>query len=181
MGVFFRFMDLMLLRHAEAENAGPEIESDEARPLSAAGARNARAVGRGLRRLDLVPEAVLTSPLLRARQTAEQVLEGLGDGPAPEEMEALRPGATPGTLLPALQKRQGLSRVLLIGHQPDVGRILSFLISGGSMELEFAIRPATLAVVELDTIPLRRAGRLWLLAGPAVLDRAPEGLAGGNS
>jgi len=158
-------MELMLLRHAEAAPAGPK---DELRPLTDAGRRDAELVGRGLDRLDLVPELVLFSPLLRAKQTAEAVTGGFkGQRPGMEERTGLGPGATPAEIMKLLQGAPGRRRVLLVGHQPDLGRLLSFVVSGGSMELEFALRPGTVCVTEIDSIPLRSPGRLVLFAPPS--------------
>ena len=158
-------MELLLLRHAEAASAGPK---DELRPLTDVGRRNAELVGRGLVRLDLVPELVLFSPVLRARQTADALVGGFGgQRPGLEERSGLGPGATPAEVMKLLQGVGDRRRVLLVGHQPDMGRLLSFVVSGGSMELEFALRPGTVCVAEIDSIPLRAPGRLVLFAPPS--------------
>jgi phosphohistidine phosphatase len=160
-------MELLLLRHAEAAPAGG---SDSDRPLTSEGRRVAERLGRGLARLDLAPEGVYSSPLLRARETADCVMEGLGRQRSLIQIcPELEPGATPARIMKLLEGRPTSRRTMLVGHQPDMGRMLSFVLSGGSMELEFSIRPATVCVAEIDSIPLRAPGRLILLAGPAVL------------
>jgi phosphohistidine phosphatase len=166
-------MELLLLRHAEAEPVGNASGGDDSeRELTSGGRRDASAVGGALDRMDLAPARILTSPLRRARQTAQAVADAVG-GTEISSVDDLSPGATPGRLMPILEGFR--DRVLLVGHQPDLGRILSFLVSGGSMELDFQIRPATLAVVDVDAIPLRRAGRLLLFCGPALLRGISEG------
>lgn len=157
----------MLLRHAEAATAGGP---DSDRPLTPEGRRNAQRLGRGLAKLDLAPDLILASPLRRARETVECLVEGLGGGsPRVRVCPELEPGATPAQLISLLSKDPYHGRTMLVGHQPDIGRMLSFLLSGGSMELEFAIRPATVCVAEVDSLPLRTPGRLTLLAGPGVV------------
>lgn len=129
-------MRLVIVRHAEAEPGEP----DELRTLSARGREQARELGERLR-LELgVPDAVVTSPLLRARETAA----GLGLG-APATSDLLEPGATPDDVLAAARGRGEL--VVVVGHQPDCGRAAAVL--GDQEEPRFP--PATAVVVDLDS------------------------------
>ncbi|HVA29820.1 MAG TPA: histidine phosphatase family protein [Gaiellaceae bacterium] len=112
-------MRLLIVRHAEAAPGAP----DELRTLTPEGREQARALGERLRRDGLRPDAVLSSPLLRARETAAAL--GLGD---PEVDERLAPGATPADVRDAAAPRGEL--VLVVGHQPDCGRVAAAL-SGG--------------------------------------------------
>ena len=128
-------MRVLIVRHAEAAPGAP----DELRPLTARGRKQARALGKRLRRDGVHPDAVLTSPLLRARQTAA-ALE-LGE-PAVDERVA--PGASPEAFRDVVLGRG--ETVLVVGHQPDCGRAAAAL-SGGPAP---AFPPCGLAVVELD-------------------------------
>ncbi|HEY7207698.1 MAG TPA: histidine phosphatase family protein [Gaiellaceae bacterium] len=127
-------MRLVIVRHAEAAPGQP----DEARPLTAYGHEQARELGRRLRAEVGVPEAVLSSPLLRARQTAA-ALE-LGE---PEPSAQLAPGATAESVREAVEGRG--ETVVVVGHQPDCGRIAAVL--GDGEEPHFP--PAGVHVVEL--------------------------------
>ncbi len=128
-------MRLLIVRHAEAARGEP----DELRPLTPSGRDQARALAERLRGEGLVPDAVVTSPLLRARETAAAL--GLGE---PIVDERLAPGATTGDLQDAARGRG--DTVLLVGHQPDCGRAVAAL--GGGPEPAFP--PCGHAVVELD-------------------------------
>jgi phosphohistidine phosphatase len=128
-------MRLVLVRHAEAEPGEP----DELRRLTSAGRDQARRVGDRLRADGIDPDAVLTSPLLRARQTAEE----LGLGPA-EPVERLAPGATAEDVRGAIAGRG--STVVVVGHQPDCGRVAAALGDG----IEPAFPPGGFAVLELQ-------------------------------
>ncbi|HET7568739.1 MAG TPA: histidine phosphatase family protein [Gaiellaceae bacterium] len=128
-------MRLLVVRHAEAAPGDP----DELRPLTPRGREQARELGARLRGEGLVPDAVLTSPLLRARETAA----ALELGP-PAVDERLAPGATPAGVREAAGGRG--ETVLVVGHQPDCGRIAAAL-SGGP---EPAFPPCGVAVVELE-------------------------------
>jgi phosphohistidine phosphatase len=112
-------MRLVIVRHAEAEAGEP----DELRALTDDGRAQAEALGRRLRSQGLVADAVLTSPLLRARETAAAI--GLG---TPEPHEALRPGATPEGVREAVAGRG--ATVVIVGHQPDCGQIAAALGDG---------------------------------------------------
>jgi phosphohistidine phosphatase len=112
-------MRLYVVRHAEAAPGSP----DELRALTPAGHEQARALGRQLRDEGVAPDAVLSSPLLRARETARDL--GLGE---PEASDRLAPGATVDDLRAAIAGRG--ETVVVVGHQPDCGRIAAALTGG---------------------------------------------------
>ena len=115
-------MQLYLVRHAEATPGTP----DELRPLSDEGQEQARELGERLRDEGVVPDVVLTSPLLRARQTGEALARATGS--TQESDERLAPGATADTVREAISGRG--ERVVVVGHQPDCGRIAATLLGG---------------------------------------------------
>ncbi len=112
-------MKLVLIRHAEAAPGDP----DEIRTLSPEGQEQASRLGEQLRAEGVQPDAVLTSPLLRARETAA----GLGFG-EPEPLDALGPGATAEDVRAAIAGRG--ATVVVVGHQPDCSRITAALRGG---------------------------------------------------
>jgi phosphohistidine phosphatase len=112
----------LLIRHTEAAPGEP----DELRPLTDAGRASARALGERLRADGLVPDAVLTSPLLRARETAEAVARAAGV--EAEADERLAPGATAGGVRAAVAGRGDL--VAVVAHQPDCSQIAAALAGG---------------------------------------------------
>lgn len=114
-------MRLYLVRHAEAEPGEP----DELRRLTAAGRRTARELGRRLAAAS-PPEAIVSSPLLRARETADEI--GRATGVTPEPDERLAPGAETEDVLAAVEGRGAV--VVAVGHQPDCGRVVAALTGG---------------------------------------------------
>jgi phosphohistidine phosphatase len=128
---------LYLVRHTEAARGEP----DDLRPLTPAGREAARALGNRLAAEGVRPEAVLTSPLLRARETAAELCRALGCDP--EADERLAPGATAEGVRAAVVGRG--EQVVAVGHQPDCGRIAAEL--GGGPEPAFP--PGAVAVLEL--------------------------------
>lgn len=130
-------MRLYLVRHAQAAGGEP----DELRPLTAEGRADARALGERLARDGVHAAAVVSSPLLRARETAAELGRALGC--EPEADERLAPGATAELVRAAVADRG--DEVVVVGHQPDCALIAAEL--GGGDPPPFP--PAGLAVLEL--------------------------------
>jgi phosphohistidine phosphatase len=131
-------MRLYLVRHAEAEHGDP----DELRRLTPEGKQQARALGEQLRSEGLKPDAILTSPLLRARETGDELAMALGTNP--EADERLAPGATVDGLRAAVDARG--ENTIVIGHQPDLGQIVAALTG----EPEPRLPAGGLVVVDVD-------------------------------
>ena len=127
-------MRLVLVRHAEAAPGDP----DELRALTRAGRKQARRLGEKLRGDGLEPDAVLTSPLLRARETAAAL--GFGE---PDAVDELAPGATADDVRTAIAGRG--DTVVVVGHQPDCSLITAALRGGA----EPAFPPAGAQIIEL--------------------------------
>jgi phosphohistidine phosphatase len=108
-------MRLVLVRHAEAAPGEP----DEQRALTPRGREQSRALAVRLAREHPGVDAVLTSPLRRARETAGPIADALGVAAEPDPR--LAPGATADALREAVAGRGGT--VVVVGHQPDCGRI----------------------------------------------------------
>jgi phosphohistidine phosphatase len=130
-------MLLFLVRHAHAEQGDP----DELRPLSERGREEARATATTLGAHETPPALVLTSPLLRARQTAERIAQTVGAELRIEER--LAPGATAELVREAVDGQEG--PVAVVGHQPDFSEIAFELTGedpgfppGGVAEIELA-------------------------------------------
>jgi phosphohistidine phosphatase len=148
---------LYLLRHADAE--AQHAEGDAARGLTVAGARAMRAAAPVWRRLEVEPDVVLSSPLVRALQTARLLREGVG-GPPPTEDERLAPGATWERLADALGEHPGARSILVVGHEPDLSRIVAEATGAGSVRM----RKGGMACIEFDGVPQPGSGELaWLL------------------
>jgi phosphohistidine phosphatase len=156
---------LWLLRHAEAEPHGARPDSE--RRLTERGEQQARAAGLALLRLDVALDAVLFSPKVRARQTAE--LAAVSWSPEARgrlrEHPPLASGFDAREALDALASVGGEGRVLLVGHEPDLSTVIAEL-TGGRVDL----KKGGLAVVRLDgtsgeLVMLMRPRELALLAG----------------
>jgi phosphohistidine phosphatase len=124
-------MDLIIWRHAEAEDGAPDLE----RKLTAKGRKQAERVAQWL--LQRLPArfAVIASPAVRAQQTAEAL------GVPIKTERTLAPGASPAAIIKACGWPDGKGAAVLVGHQPDLGRALAHLLGA---QAEFSIKKGAL-------------------------------------
>lgn len=118
-------MLLYLLRHAEAATMA---SSDYQRPLTPKGQEQARHLGEFCYRMNLMPDLILASPVLRARQTAEVMASYFPKTPC-HEVPWAACGMSPIQALEELQSWQKFPSILLVGHQPDLGYLAATLLS----------------------------------------------------
>jgi phosphohistidine phosphatase len=156
-------MELLILRHAIAFPRDASRWPDDAtRPITPEGVRKARHAARGLKRLVTPPALVLTSPLIRARDTAK-IYAQEARWPEAVECEALSPARDPMELLTQLRRHDGKAvRVGIVGHQPHLGRLLALCLWGEARPDAFEIRKSAIAHLKFDGPP--RAGRGVLIA-----------------
>jgi phosphohistidine phosphatase len=125
-------MDLYLLRHGMAVERGtPGFKNDAARPLTPKGRRQLRQTAAAMTKMELPFDLLLSSPLLRAKQTAEIVAERLKLKKRLKFSDELKPDGSMTNLLRQLNELNPLPEsILLVGHEPYLGRLISLLISG---------------------------------------------------
>jgi phosphohistidine phosphatase len=160
-------MNLYLMRHAIAVAGDePGVETDGERPLSARGIKRMRKAARGLKRLEVTFDALLTSPLLRARQTADIVAQAIGLNDQVEEISGLAPESSVDNLIFGLARFRGREHVLLVGHEPLLSQMIAFLLAGKKNETSnIGLKRGALCRIEVDGLPPAKPGTLhWLLA-----------------
>ena len=112
-------MNLYLMRHGIAlTRDDPSVAHDAERPLTGKGMKRMRKAAKGLRELDIPFDSILTSPLVRARQTADIVASALGMESKLEEISGLAPESTVEHLMFGLTRYQDRQHVLMVGHEP---------------------------------------------------------------
>jgi phosphohistidine phosphatase len=142
-------MTLYLIRHATAAAHGLS-GGDFARSLVPKGIKQAHRVGTFLRESDLIPDLVFTSPVLRAKETAE-ILAGEGC-PSPIVQSWLSCGMRPEIALQELSAYRELDAVAIVGHEPDFSTFIEYLLG--------TIRVKKASVISLEIDPPRQAGSL---------------------
>jgi len=162
-------MQLHILRHAEAEDSAPTgLDAD--RRLTEAGRKRMRIVAAAIARgLEPRYDAILISPLVRARETATPVAEACGFSRALRVTDALQPHASPDALLGEVAGLDA-ETVLAVGHEPHMGRLFGRLLTGGS-RLELSMKKASLAVFETDSDAESGAWELKVYAPARLLER----------
>jgi len=158
---------LYLVRHAIAEERGEAWPDDTKRPLSDEGkVRMAKHVA-GLEALEVRIEEVLTSPLVRTRQTAEILAQGLSSRPRVVNYTPLAPGHSAKEMLNGLKDHAKRSRLALVGHEPGIGDLIAALI-GTRTPVTF--KKGAVALVRVDRLPPEPgSGALCWFLTPKVL------------
>jgi phosphohistidine phosphatase len=151
------------MRHGIAEDTAPSGD-DADRQLTPEGKRKVVEVARGLKTTDVHPEIILSSPLPRAMETATLTAEVLDEALEVERFPLLAPGYDAETTLNALGAYRGADGLMLVGHQPHLGEIASFLLTGSTIQAPFAFKKGGVAAFAVDTLPPKvRADLLWFM------------------
>jgi phosphohistidine phosphatase len=152
-------MKLYLLRHGTASDVAP---SDAARELTREGEEEAQIAGSALAELGVKPSHILSSPLVRARQTAEIAAQALKVHREVESVDELANGTTTPALLKALKSRSSADEILLVGHMPSLSEHLAALIGSKSPQ-GLPLGKGSVACVDMDELRPGRGQLRWLL------------------
>ncbi len=159
-------MKLYLIRHAEALELGERgITNDEERPLSEKGETQAEAMAHAFREQGIVLDKLLTSPLLRALQTAEILLR-VWDRPelTLDICDALMPSGKLRKLSKSLTKLEG-KKIGVVGHMPQLGEFAAWLLGNKKAQIDLA--KAGVLCITCDDAPCKGLGALQWLVTPA--------------
>lgn len=157
-------MKVYFLRHGIAAERSEWHGDDAARPLTEDGVCKTAEIAAAIARLGVDVESIISSPLVRARATADIVARALGLESHVGEDRRLAPGFDAASLRAILRDHRGAGAVMLVGHEPDFSETVSELIGGGSLE----VKKTGLALVDLpDARP--GGGRLRWLVPPKIL------------
>lgn len=160
--------ELYLIRHGLAEERGDAWPDDSKRPLTTVGMSRLRRSARGLERLGISFDLILTSPLVRTRQTADVISEQLQSRPHVVNAESLAPGGTLQGIMAELEKHSRRTRIALVGHEPGIGELAALLIG---TRHPIAFKKGAACRIDVDELPPRAPGDLrWFLA-PKILRR----------
>jgi len=151
-------VNLYIVRHAIAvERGDPAYPWDDDRPLTPEGIHKFRLAARGLEKLEVRPERILSSPLIRARQTAEIL------------RDAVRPDLEIGAVAVL-----GAKSVAVVGHEPHLSGFASYLLSGPSNTASLVFRKGAAALIGFPAEAAPGLGFLEWLIQPAALRRIAE-------
>jgi len=160
--------DLYLVRHAIAAERGDEWPDDTKRPLTELGITRFQEGVEGLVWLDVEIEEIFTSPLVRTRQTADLLANGLPKKPTLKTLDALAPGHTPRAVMNELSKAAKRRRIALVGHEPGLGELAAHLIGAGRA---LPFKKGGICYIAVQGLTSRRSGELIWCLPPKVLRR----------
>lgn len=156
-------MNLYILRHGiAADRDMRKYPDDGLRPLTAKGMDRMRREAKGMNAIGVAPDVIITSPLVRAIQTAEITQQGLKTSPQMETSHALVPGAHPSLVLQELAaSHSATGSVMVVGHEPHLSSLVSYILTG---EISWLIRLKKGGLCSIDLLPSGRGQLQWALA-----------------
>lgn len=160
--------ELYLVRHAIAAERGPDWPDDDKRPLTQQGITRFKECVAGLAWLRAAIDEVVTSPLVRAAQTADLLAAGVGGQPSIRVFPELAPGHAPEEVMRRLPKVTRRRRLALVGHEPGLGELAAHLIGAGR---PLAFRKGAVCRIDLESLHTGQAGALLWFLQPKVLRR----------
>jgi len=158
-------MELYLLKHAIAKERDEWKGSDEARPLTSEGRTKLDEIAAGMKQVVPKLDLILSSPLVRAWQTAGIVAKayGMKNSDKLRDTVALAPDSKFDSLFAELEERANDRHVLLVGHQPHLGDLIAYLIADGFAR-SVPLKKGGLACLEIDPVSPRSSCTLhWLM------------------
>jgi phosphohistidine phosphatase len=157
---------LYLVRHGIAGERGKDWPDDSKRPLTPKGIARMRRAVDGLRALGVRTDLVLTSPLVRAEQTAQILVHGLKPAPALKVLPPLAPGVTPPHLAQALEEFRKARCLALVGHEPGLGELAAWLTGART---PYAFKKGGVCRIDVSSLPPTGNGQLIWMATPRML------------
>ena len=155
-------MFIYFLRHGIAVQRGAAGYPNDDRPLTDEGREKMRKGARGIATLVSTIDIILTSPLIRAHDTAKIAAEALGADHKVEVCKELLPGSSAKKLILYLAKYKNLDHVMIVGHEPDLGFLASALLGSGQSVIDF--KKGAMCCIEVSGLPPHGTGTLhWHL------------------
>jgi phosphohistidine phosphatase len=158
--------ELYLIRHGVAAERGDEFPDDSKRPLTSTGITRLRKEARALDAIGVGFDHIVTSPLVRTKQTADVFAETLKTKPSVSTSDALAPAGTSAAVIQELAKHARKGRVAVVGHEPNIGELAARLI-GARTPLEF--KKGAICRIDFETFPPKGAGQLRWFITPKML------------
>ena len=161
--------ELCIMRHGIAvDRASGTSSSDSRRALTPEGRERMTKIALGLLKTGFRPQGVVSSPYLRAAETAKIVADSIEPQPTFELCDALKPGGAPANVLAFLSSRPQFTRVLMVGHEPDLSELAALLL-GASRQTDLAFKKGGCCLISFERFPPQAPGRLIWWLTPRVL------------
>jgi phosphohistidine phosphatase len=159
-------LELYLVRHGVAAERGKDWPDDSKRPLTPDGISRLRKAARGLTALGVGFDQIVTSPLVRTRQTAEVLAEEMKSKASIVAADALAPAGAPAAVMQEIARHVRKPRVALVGHEPNLGELAAQLIGARN---PLAFKKGGVCRIDFDVLPPKGAGALIWFLTPKIL------------
>jgi len=159
-------LELYIIRHAIAADRGEEYPDDSKRPLTSEGISRFRKEAKALNALGMSVALILTSPLVRTRQTADVLSESLEGNPPVMNTDSLTPAGTAPAVIQELSRHAKKGPIALVGHEPNIGELAARLI-GARTAFEF--KKGAVCRIDFDVLPPKGTGHLRWFVPPRML------------
>lgn len=162
-------MRIYLIRHSNAIDIGTEgYEDDSQRPLTEKGCSKMEQTAAALNKLGVKPDLIVSSPYIRAQQTAELLAKGLKYKKEIEQNEALIPMGEADTIIGEINEKYMVAELMLVGHEPSLSLLIGSLIAANP-EMSITLKKGSVCCLAADDLRVaRRASIEWLLT-PKIL------------
>ena len=158
--------ELYLIRHGVAAERSDAYPDDNKRPLTSEGIQKLRKAARALVALDVTFDVILTSPLVRTRQTAETIASVYRTAPPIINVLALAPGGTHNAIVDELTKQHRRHHIAIVGHEPGIGELAARLM-GLRRALDF--KKGAVCRIDVAALPPAGPGQLQWFLTPRIL------------
>jgi phosphohistidine phosphatase len=159
-------LELYLIRHGVAAERGEDYPDDSKRPLTGSGMSKLRKEAKALNALEVGFDLIITSPLVRTKQTAEIISETLNGKPPVTTSDSLAPAGTPAAVMQELARHMRKARIALVGHEPNLGELAARLI-GARSAIEF--KKGAICRIDFEVMPPKSLGQLQWFLTPRML------------
>jgi phosphohistidine phosphatase len=159
-------LELYLIRHGVAAERGEEYPDDSKRPLTSDGIARLKKEAKALVELGVEFDQLLSSPLVRAKQTADVFSESMKGKPPIAIIDSLTPAGSPAAVIQDLGKYMRKARIALVGHEPNMGELAAFLI-GAKVPLPF--KKGAICRIDFAIFPPKGKGELCWFVTPRML------------
>lgn len=159
-------LELYLIRHGVAAERGEDYPDDSKRPLTGSGMSKLRQEAKALNELEVCFDVIITSPLVRTKQTAEIIAGTLKEKPQVVTSDSLAPAGTPAAVMQELARHAKKGRIALVGHEPNLGELAARLI-GAKSPIQF--KKGAICRIDFDVLPPKSLGQLQWFLTPRML------------
>jgi phosphohistidine phosphatase len=157
---------LYLIRHGLAAERGENYPDDTKRPLTSDGIQKLKKEAKALLALDINFDVIVTSPLVRTRQTADIIAAAFRNPPPIVNMASLAPGGSHNAIIEELAKQQRRHRIALVGHEPGLGEFAGRLIG---LRRSLPFKKGAICRIDVTALPPTGPGRLRWFLTPRIL------------